>query len=77
MSLASVQSRPAAGWRFARRAVRFVRAIWERNRRHRRYLHELGELAAMNDIDLRDVGISRCDVRGAIQSGEDLRSARR
>jgi uncharacterized protein YjiS (DUF1127 family) len=35
-------------------------------------MHELGELAAMDDFDLRDVGISRCEVRGAIRAGGDL-----
>jgi uncharacterized protein YjiS (DUF1127 family) len=72
MSLASIQSRPVSSRRTARRVVRFLLSAWERYRRHRRHMHELAELAAMDDLDLRDVGISRCEVRGAIRSGEKL-----
>ena len=57
--------------------MRFLHAAWERYHRRRRYLHELGELAEMNDHELRDVGLSRCEVRGAIRLGEDLRSRSR
>jgi uncharacterized protein YjiS (DUF1127 family) len=55
---------------------RAIHAVWRRYRRRRRYLRELGELSAMDDLSLRDVGISRCEVRAAIRSGKDLRSAR-
>lgn len=72
MSLASTHSRPLGSWRTARRVVRFLRSAWENYRRHRRYLHELAELAAMDDFELRDVGISRGEVRGAVRSGENL-----
>jgi len=74
MAFASAQSRPAGSWRIARRVVRIVGAAREAFRRHRRYRHELGELAAMNDHALRDIGISRCEVRGVLWYGEDLRS---
>jgi uncharacterized protein YjiS (DUF1127 family) len=44
--------------------------------RRRRQLQELRELCAMDDMALKDIGISRLEVRAAIRSGADLRSAR-
>lgn len=77
MSLASIQSRPAHRWRVALRMAHVMRTAWQRFLRRRRRLHELGELAAMDDLSLRDIAISRCEIRAAIRSREDLRSLRR
>jgi len=60
----------------SRTVSRAIRAAWRRYLRRRRHLHELGELSAMDDLSLKDVGISRCEVRGAIRSRTDLRSVR-
>jgi uncharacterized protein YjiS (DUF1127 family) len=46
---------------------------WRRYLRHRRYLHELGELSALDDLSLRDIGISRLEIRAAIRLGTELR----
>jgi uncharacterized protein YjiS (DUF1127 family) len=46
---------------------------WRRFLRRRRQLRDLKELSSMDDLSLRDVGISRCEVRGAIWSRTDLR----
>jgi uncharacterized protein YjiS (DUF1127 family) len=50
-----------------------IRTAWRRYLRHRRYLHELGELSAMDDLSLRDAGISRLEIRAAIRLGTQLR----
>ena len=54
-----------------------LRAAWRGLLRRQRYRHELGELAAMDDLALRDIGISRCEVCAAIRSGDVLGSTRR
>jgi len=50
-----------------------IRTAWQRFLRRRRRLHELDELAAMDDLSLRDIAISRCEIRAAIRSRGDLR----
>ena len=50
---------------------------WSRYLRRRRHMRDLAELSAMDDMMLRDVGVSRCQVRGAIWSGADLKPLRR
>ena len=69
--------------RFIRRAHRArTRALgrvmlgWARYLRRRQYMRDLAELSAMDDMMLKDIGVSRCEVRGAIQSGTDLRPQR-
>lgn len=69
MSLASTGSRRVGVRRMVSRAIL---ATWRRFLRQRRYLHELGELSAMDDLSLRDIGISRCEVRAAIRTRSDL-----
>jgi uncharacterized protein YjiS (DUF1127 family) len=39
-------------------------------------MRDLATLSAMDDLMLRDIGISRCEIRGAIQSGTDVKPAR-
>jgi uncharacterized protein YjiS (DUF1127 family) len=63
-------------WRFAVRATEAIRRAWTRYASRRRQLRELRELCAMDDMSLKDLGISRLDIRAAIRSGVDLRSAR-
>ena len=60
----------------AARAIAAVRTMWERYLERRTRLRELAELRAMDDIALKDIGISRLDIRAAIRSGADLRSGR-
>jgi uncharacterized protein YjiS (DUF1127 family) len=69
--------------RLIRRAHRArIRAIgrlllgWARYLRHRQRMRDLATLSAMDDLMLRDIGISRCEIRGAIQSGTDVKPAR-
>lgn len=49
---------------------------WARYLRRRRYRRDLAELSAMDDMMLKDVGVSRCEVRAARQSGSDLKRSR-
>jgi len=49
---------------------------WARYLRRRRYTRDLAELSTMDDMMLKDVGVTRCEVRGAIRSGTDLKSLR-
>jgi uncharacterized protein YjiS (DUF1127 family) len=69
--------------RFIRRAHRArTRAIgrvllgWARYLRRRQRMRDLAALSAMDDMMLKDMGVSRCEVRGAIKSGTDLKPAR-
>src|SRR4029079_7828149 len=61
----------------ARAIGRAIHAAWRRLLRRQRRLNELGELQAMDDLSLRDIGISRLEIRAAIRSDTRLRSARR
>ena len=49
-------------------------AIWMRYREHRQRWQDLAALSAMDDHSLKDMGISRTEVRAAIRLGTDLRS---
>jgi uncharacterized protein YjiS (DUF1127 family) len=48
---------------------------WARYLRYRERLCELAELSAMDDMSLKDIGITRLDIRAAMRSGADLRSS--
>lgn len=68
--------------RFIRRAHRArTRAIgrvllgWTSYLRRRQNRRDLATLSAMDDLMLRDIGVSRCEIRGAIECGADLKSA--
>jgi uncharacterized protein YjiS (DUF1127 family) len=76
MSFAPSESQTSATWRAAFRSVGTIRMMWARYVRRRRQLLELHELCAMDDMSLKDIGISRLEIRAAIRSGADLRSAR-
>jgi uncharacterized protein YjiS (DUF1127 family) len=58
------------------RAIGRVLLGWARFLRRRQVMRDLAELAAMDDMMLRDVGVSRCEVRGAMESGSDLKAVR-
>lgn len=69
--------------RFIRRAHRArTRAIgrvllgWACYLRRRQNRRDLATLSGMDDLMLRDIGVSRCQIRGAIESGTDLKPAR-
>jgi len=69
--------------RFVRRAHRArTRAIgrvllgWARFVRRRRLMRDLATLSAMDDMMLKDIGVNRCEIRAAIQSGTDLKPSR-
>jgi uncharacterized protein YjiS (DUF1127 family) len=51
-----------------------LRAAWRRLLHRHRYQRDLRDLAAMDDRALRDIGISRGDIRAALDAGEDLTS---
>ncbi len=76
MSLAGSELQGPAMWCFAVRAAEAIRAVWARHASRRRQLRELRELCAMDDMLLKDLGISRLDIQASIRSGVDLRSAR-
>ena len=45
---------------------------WARYLRRRRRMRQLHELSSLDDMMLKDIGVSRSVVRGAIESGSDL-----
>jgi uncharacterized protein YjiS (DUF1127 family) len=45
--------------------------------RHRQRQRDLAQLAAMNDFELRDIGVSPDQIRGALREGTDLWSMHR
>jgi uncharacterized protein YjiS (DUF1127 family) len=59
------------------RAGRTIRRTWSNYLLRRRRQREFAELDTLDDLSLRDMGISRLDIRSAIRSRTDLRSARR
>jgi uncharacterized protein YjiS (DUF1127 family) len=59
------------------RALVSVRRAWRRHLRHRQDHRDLAVLSSMNDVWLRDIGISRSEVRAAIRSRTDRRLLRR
>jgi|HubBroStandDraft_2_1064218.scaffolds.fasta_scaffold1004586_2 uncharacterized protein YjiS (DUF1127 family) len=77
MSLWSLEFRRASGWRHGWRVARAIRSAWMRYLRHRQRQLDLARLVAMNDFELRDIGISRDQIRAALLEGTDLRSAGR
>jgi uncharacterized protein YjiS (DUF1127 family) len=77
MSFAGSAFQTAAMPRFAARAAQAIRTAWRRCVSRRRRWRELCELRAMDDMSLKDIGITRLDIRAAIQSGVDLDSARK
>jgi uncharacterized protein YjiS (DUF1127 family) len=69
--------------RFIRRVHRArTRAIgrallgWARFLRRRRLMRDLATLSAMDDMMLKDIGVNRCQIRGAIECGTDLKPLR-
>jgi hypothetical protein len=38
-------------------------------------MRDLATLSAMDDLMLRDISVSRCEIRGAIACGADLKPA--
>jgi uncharacterized protein YjiS (DUF1127 family) len=58
----------AAARRAAGTLVKAVRTAVQRHLARQRRLNELRELSAMDDLGLRDIGISRLEVRAALRS---------
>ena len=77
MSLWSLEFQRVSAGRHVWRAARAIRSAWMRHLRHRQRQRDLAQLAAMNDFELRDIGISRDQIRAALLEGTDLRSAGR
>lgn len=59
------------------RAGRTIRSAWKNHLRRRRRQRDFAALVALDDMSLRDMGISRVEIRGAIRSRTDLSSVRR
>ena len=74
MSVSSLEFPRAGAWRHVSRAIR---SAWMRYLRHRQRQLDLARLVVMNDFELRDIGISRDEIRAALLEGTDLRSAGR
>jgi uncharacterized protein YjiS (DUF1127 family) len=77
MSLWSLEFQRASAWRYVWRATRAIRSAWTRYCRHQRLRRDLAQLATMDDLSLRDIGISRTEIRAAIREGTDLGARRR
>ena len=58
------------------RAIGRVLLGWARYLRHRQRVRDLATLSAMDDMALKDIGVNRCQIRGAIESGTDLKPLR-
>jgi uncharacterized protein YjiS (DUF1127 family) len=54
------------------RASLTIRTAWQNRLLRRRRERDLAALVAMDDSMLRDMGISRCEVRAAIRERADL-----
>ena len=78
---------PAQKGTLTRRLIRYAHAArsraigrvllgWARFVRRRRYMRDLATLSAMDDMMLKDIGVNRCEIRAAIQSGTDLKPSR-
>jgi uncharacterized protein YjiS (DUF1127 family) len=57
-------------------ALRRLLLGWARFLRRRRYARDLAALSAMDDMMLKDIGVSRSQVRGAMLSGIALKRSR-
>ena len=77
MSLWSLEFPRAGTRRHMWRAIDAIRSAWMRYLRHRQRQRDLAQLAAMNDFELRDIGISRDQIHAALQEGSSLCSERR
>jgi uncharacterized protein YjiS (DUF1127 family) len=77
MSLWSLEFQRASAGRHLWRAAHAIHSAWMRYLRHRQRQCDLAQLAAMNDFELKDIGISRDQIRAALREGTDLRSASR
>jgi uncharacterized protein YjiS (DUF1127 family) len=77
MSLAPSNPRRTCVWGSIFFATEAVGAAWIDYLRRRRERHDLAELSAMGDQALRDIGVTRSEIRAALRSGSDLRSRRR
>jgi uncharacterized protein YjiS (DUF1127 family) len=75
MSYSSLSQR-AGVWRLWWRAKWAVRSLWIRYLRHRQRMSDLAKLATMDDLALRDIGISRMEIRAAMRQGTDLTRSR-
>jgi uncharacterized protein YjiS (DUF1127 family) len=62
----------AAIWRGAREPGNAVRAIVRSQLARQRRLAELRQLAAMTDLELKDMGITRMEIRAAAQPGPSM-----
>lgn len=76
-SLWSLEFQRASAWRHGYRVIGAIRSAWMRYLRHQQRRRDLAQLAAMSDFELKDVGISRDQIRAALRDGTDLRSERR
>jgi uncharacterized protein YjiS (DUF1127 family) len=76
MSFAGSEFQTAAMPRLVARAAQAIRSARTRYAHRRRRWQELGELCAMDDMSLRDIGITRLDIQAVIRSGADLGSMR-
>lgn len=54
------------------RAGRTIRAAWRNHLLRRRHQRDFAALVAMDDLLLHDMGLSRCEIRGAIRERTDL-----
>jgi uncharacterized protein YjiS (DUF1127 family) len=72
ISLSSIEFQRRSAWRHAWPVIRSIRSVWTRYRRYRRRRRDLAELASMDDRSLRDIGLSRTEIRAAIWEGTEL-----
>jgi uncharacterized protein YjiS (DUF1127 family) len=56
------------GWAAARHLFELLQNAWRAHLTRRQRIRELAELCKMSDIELKDIGISRSEIHGAMLS---------
>jgi uncharacterized protein YjiS (DUF1127 family) len=73
MSLVSLEAQTFALRRFVVYVAESIGVAWARYLFRRARSRDLAILSAMDDVSLKDIGITRLDIRAAIRSDRDLR----
>jgi uncharacterized protein YjiS (DUF1127 family) len=76
MSVMPAEFQQTGVGRFARRVSAAISTAWAHYVHNRNQLRDLAALSAMDDTSLRDIGISRLEIRAAIRSKIDETSMR-
>jgi uncharacterized protein YjiS (DUF1127 family) len=76
MSATTADFPQSGAGRIALRVIHAICAAWTRYIDNRKRMRDLATLSAMDDMSLKDIGISRLDIRAAIRSKRNSTSTR-